>query len=323
MPTTTWGLPRSAGPAGLISARVADVLAFAQMHLCRRSRSRRHARALVGERRGDDREAGRAPRHADARRLVGSRLDPVRLGRRAAHRPRRLDARAGSVPPRSPVARPRRLAAHERRPCDRSLARAPAGGLRRARGRGDAGPDRAGRHVGRRRSRAPTSGATSARGSRPRCSRATRGSSCARRSRGRSQRSCPSRCTSTPLAPVEPGVFAIRAPGTTTWIAVTFYALADGARYVHYGARANPLVVGVRQVSMKSDTERKESVRPRSGRLQGLPRRRRGSSGGIRLCESRSQEDCAGARSPSGAHAMHGRRREAPPGSCRSTSPSG
>ena len=33
MPTTTWGLPRSAGPAGLISARVADVLAFVQMHL--------------------------------------------------------------------------------------------------------------------------------------------------------------------------------------------------------------------------------------------------------------------------------------------------
>ena len=44
------------------------------------------------------------------------------------------------------------------------------------------------------------------------------------------------------LAPVEPGVFAIKAPGTTTWVAVTFYELADGARYVHYGARANPLV---------------------------------------------------------------------------------
>ena len=44
------------------------------------------------------------------------------------------------------------------------------------------------------------------------------------------------------LAPVEPGVYAMRAPGTATWIAVTFYALEDGARYVHYGARANPLV---------------------------------------------------------------------------------
>ena len=44
------------------------------------------------------------------------------------------------------------------------------------------------------------------------------------------------------LAPVEPGVYAMRAPGTATWIAVTFYALADSARYVHYGARANPFL---------------------------------------------------------------------------------
>ena len=33
VPASTWMLPRSAGPAGLISARVADVLAFARMHL--------------------------------------------------------------------------------------------------------------------------------------------------------------------------------------------------------------------------------------------------------------------------------------------------
>ena len=45
-----------------------------------------------------------------------------------------------------------------------------------------------------------------------------------------------------PLVQVEPDVFAIRPPATTTWSAITFYELADGARYVHYGARANPLV---------------------------------------------------------------------------------
>ena len=45
-----------------------------------------------------------------------------------------------------------------------------------------------------------------------------------------------------PLVPVEPDLFVLRAPGETTWTAVTFYALDDGARYVHYGARANPLV---------------------------------------------------------------------------------
>jgi len=45
-----------------------------------------------------------------------------------------------------------------------------------------------------------------------------------------------------PLVPVEPDRFVLRAPGETTWTAVTFYALDDGSRYVHYGARANPLV---------------------------------------------------------------------------------
>ena len=44
------------------------------------------------------------------------------------------------------------------------------------------------------------------------------------------------------LAPVEPGLFAVRSRGESTWTAVTFYELEDGSRYVHYGARANPLV---------------------------------------------------------------------------------
>jgi CubicO group peptidase (beta-lactamase class C family) len=47
-----------------------------------------------------------------------------------------------------------------------------------------------------------------------------------------------------PLVAVEPGLFALRPPGVTTWTAVTFYSLADGSRYVHYGARANPRVAG-------------------------------------------------------------------------------
>jgi hypothetical protein len=45
-----------------------------------------------------------------------------------------------------------------------------------------------------------------------------------------------------PLVAVEPDVFALKDPAETTWTAVTFYELADGARYVHYGARANPFV---------------------------------------------------------------------------------
>lgn len=45
-----------------------------------------------------------------------------------------------------------------------------------------------------------------------------------------------------PLVAVEPDVFVLKDPAETTWTVVTFYALADGSRYVHYGARANPLV---------------------------------------------------------------------------------
>jgi CubicO group peptidase (beta-lactamase class C family) len=47
-----------------------------------------------------------------------------------------------------------------------------------------------------------------------------------------------------PLLAVAEDLFAMRPEGTTTWSAVRFYGLDDGSRYVHYGARANPLVVG-------------------------------------------------------------------------------
>jgi hypothetical protein len=45
-----------------------------------------------------------------------------------------------------------------------------------------------------------------------------------------------------PLVAVEPELFVVRLPGETTWTPVTFYELENGSRYVHYGARANPLV---------------------------------------------------------------------------------
>ncbi len=43
-----------------------------------------------------------------------------------------------------------------------------------------------------------------------------------------------------PLVPVAPDLFAIRAPGTLTWVPVTYYELEDGSAYLHYGVRANP-----------------------------------------------------------------------------------
>jgi CubicO group peptidase (beta-lactamase class C family) len=45
-----------------------------------------------------------------------------------------------------------------------------------------------------------------------------------------------------PMVPVGPALFAVRAPETETWLPVTFYALPTGERYVHFGARATPRV---------------------------------------------------------------------------------
>jgi len=42
------------------------------------------------------------------------------------------------------------------------------------------------------------------------------------------------------LHPVEQGLFATRPPESETWMAVVFYALPNGAEYLHYGVRANP-----------------------------------------------------------------------------------
>jgi dipeptidyl aminopeptidase/acylaminoacyl peptidase/CubicO group peptidase (beta-lactamase class C family) len=44
----------------------------------------------------------------------------------------------------------------------------------------------------------------------------------------------------TPLVPVADGLFAARTAGTSGWTAVRFAALPDGTRYLHTGGRANP-----------------------------------------------------------------------------------
>ncbi|HEV3358020.1 MAG TPA: serine hydrolase [Pseudonocardiaceae bacterium] len=43
-----------------------------------------------------------------------------------------------------------------------------------------------------------------------------------------------------PMVAVEPDLFVTRAPETETWNAVLFYTLPTGARYVHHGGRATP-----------------------------------------------------------------------------------
>jgi hypothetical protein len=44
------------------------------------------------------------------------------------------------------------------------------------------------------------------------------------------------------LVPLSPDLYVVRPEGTETWMAVTFYALPTGERYVHFGARATPKV---------------------------------------------------------------------------------
>ncbi|HEY4459112.1 MAG TPA: serine hydrolase [Pseudonocardiaceae bacterium] len=44
------------------------------------------------------------------------------------------------------------------------------------------------------------------------------------------------------LVAVKPGLFVVRQPETETWVPVLFYTLPDGARYVHHGGRATPKV---------------------------------------------------------------------------------
>ena len=37
-------------------------------------------------------------------------------------------------------------------------------------------------------------------------------------------------------------LYVVREPEAQTWVPITFYALATGERYLHFGARATPKV---------------------------------------------------------------------------------
>ncbi|QEW02920.1 serine hydrolase [Microbacterium lushaniae] len=45
-----------------------------------------------------------------------------------------------------------------------------------------------------------------------------------------------------PLVALDDHLFALRAPGTQTWMTLTFYSLPTGEEYLHFGARATPKV---------------------------------------------------------------------------------
>ena len=241
VPTTTWGLPRSAGPAGLISARVADVLAFAQMHLSgglaadgTRVLSSASAEAMTAKQAelpdtrtlGDSWGLGWIRYGWNGERLIGH--DGTTLGQAAFLR----------VLPSHGLAVSLLTNGGHTTDLARELL-------------GEVFAELAGLAMPAPVEPAATSVDVDPRAYAGRYERAGLTTEVFEGDEGLVLRSTvtgplaallPEPVHEYPLAPVEPGVFAIRAPETTTWLAVTFYALADGARYVHYGARANPLV---------------------------------------------------------------------------------
>jgi hypothetical protein len=44
------------------------------------------------------------------------------------------------------------------------------------------------------------------------------------------------------MAAVGPDQFVVRSPESRMWVPLTFYSLATGERYLHFGARATPRV---------------------------------------------------------------------------------
>jgi len=50
----------------------------------------------------------------------------------------------------------------------------------------------------------------------------------------------PDPVTEYPMTAIAKDIWAVRDPGTVTWIPVTFYTLATGQKYAHFGARATP-----------------------------------------------------------------------------------
>ena len=241
VPTTTWGIPRSAGPAGLVTARVADVLAFVRLHLSggvapdgsrllseesTEAMTRDEARLPDRYTLGDSWGLGWMRFGWVGERLIGH--DGATIGQSAFLRA--LPSRGLAVSLLTNGGRPRDLFEDVVREVFDELAGvtmqapvAPADEVLEV---------VAERYVGRYERIGVTTEVFE------RESRLVLRSTLT----GALAELAPSPVHEYDLHPVEPDVFAMRPPGASTWTAVTFYALDDGARYVHYGARANPLV---------------------------------------------------------------------------------
>jgi CubicO group peptidase (beta-lactamase class C family) len=241
VPTSTWTLARSMGPAGLITARVADVLSFARMHIAgglaadgtrvlsaagAGAMAEKHADLPDTRTLGDSWGLGWIRYGWDGERLIGH--DGNTIGQSAFLSVLPSHGMAVSILTNGGSARDlyhelwseifRETAGVEVPPPFDPPATPPAFDPARYTGRYE------------------RSGITTE------VMEADGGLTLRATVTGPLAELVPKAVHEYPLVAVGPDVFALKDPAETTWTAVTFYELADGARYVHYGARANPLV---------------------------------------------------------------------------------
>lgn len=240
---SVWQLPRSAGPAGLIGSTVADVLGFTRMHLTgglapdgTRLLSEASAAAMTAREAelpdtrtlGDSWGLGWFRLTWDGRRLIGH--DGSTIGQHAYLRVlpdeglavalltnggdtdelyqdlfREIFAELAGLTMPPPLAPP---AEPVRVDADRHLGTYERASTRLEVLRGEDGP------VLRMTVTGPLAGMV------------------------------PDTVREYPLVPVEEDLFAVQDPDTGSWMAVTFYGLPTGERYLHFGVRATPMVGG-------------------------------------------------------------------------------
>ena len=240
VPSPTWGLMRSVGPAGLVTSTVADVLAFARLHLAgglaadgTRVLSEESAAAMTAHEAdlpdkyilGDSWGLGWIRFGWDGQRLIGH--DGNTLGQAAFLR----------ILPEQGLAVALLTNGGHTRDLYEDLYRELFAELAERR---DAAPADATRGAGRRSTSRRTWAGTSARRSAWRCW--PTGPPCARRSPDRSPRWCPTRSRSTRWSRWARRCSRCKPPEAETWAPVTFYELPTGERYVHFGVRATPRV---------------------------------------------------------------------------------
>ena len=240
-PTPVWGLPRSIGPAGLITSTAAELLTFARMHLRggvaadgTRVLSEASAAAMTAHEAdvpdkyvlGDSWGLGWIRFGWDGQRLIGH--DGNTLGQAAFLR----------ILPDQQLAVALLTNGGNTRDLYEDLYREIFGGL--------ADVDMPDRLTPRTGDDAPTVDVTPFLGRYQRSSVImevlAEGPTLRTTITGPLAEMAPDPVEEYPMVPVGPALFAVKAPDTETWIPVTFYELPTGERYVHFGARATPRV---------------------------------------------------------------------------------